>query len=257
MIRRLFFWIAKNHWLIRLNFFANRFLFAALILLLAYLGTRVDPNERDRYSNNTPLRGHDSVVTQLAFHPTKKWIASADEAGEIILWDMQGTFREIRKYQIPLDAHDGAIQQMLFTPDGDWLISGGVDHQLIFWATEQLSNETYEDYQSFYPFTDASQTYLNGFAQDEHTAPIEYLEVSPDGNWLASADSAGMIYLWNLTKINYDADTQWFKFLEAPIQLHLGNQLITDITFSQSSRYFAASANFDQGNIHVWDLTKV
>ena len=74
------------------------------------------------------LEGHDREVNAVAFHPTRRIIATGDVGGALRLWDSES----LECYAVR-PAHAAEITALAFTPDGRTLASGGVDGTVHLW----------------------------------------------------------------------------------------------------------------------------
>ena len=78
--------------------------------------------------------GHTGDITSLACSPTGKVLASADDHGVIILWDLAGG-KMIKRMR----GHDrGGIWSLSWNVEGTLLMSGGADCTLRSWDTEKV-----------------------------------------------------------------------------------------------------------------------
>ncbi|MGV2433908.1 MAG UNVERIFIED_CONTAM: WD40 repeat domain-containing protein [Anaerolineae bacterium] len=112
-------------------------------------------------------------VRALAFSPDATLLAVAVgfPADQVVLWE-----RETGTRVATLHTHDQAVNALRFTADGDFLLSASDDRTVDVW---QLAN--------------------NGVIhQWEHAAPVQALDVAPNG-WVLSSDDRGGLYLWELT----------------------------------------------------------
>ena len=75
------------------------------------------------------LRGHEQMVTAVAYAPGGKLLASAGRDGAVRLWDV----RRRRPVGQPLSGHQGAVNHVIFSPDGKLLASAGRDGIVSLW----------------------------------------------------------------------------------------------------------------------------
>jgi WD40 repeat protein len=76
--------------------------------------------------------GHNSDVTTLAFSTDGKLLASGEQYGEIILWDV-GTGTKARA----LTGHEAQVSSVCFSPNGGLLVSGSLDKTIRLWTLDQ------------------------------------------------------------------------------------------------------------------------
>lgn len=116
------------------------------------------------------LKGHTSAVTALVFHPLNDKIATADEGGDVRLWDEAGKLINTFK------GHAKAVRALTFSPDGATLVSGGDDGTIRYWNTENGQS-------------------ISKASSDSKT--VTALAYSNDAQMLASAGASEEIELWN------------------------------------------------------------
>jgi eukaryotic-like serine/threonine-protein kinase len=127
------------------------------------------------YPKSVPPRSHvlhghhNAKVWTLAFAPDGMSLASRDEDGEILLWDLN-TDKPARKFS--LGARAGQGFNLVFNADGRLLLSGGAGDRIKSW--DSVTGK--EDNASALPVRDAL-----------------FLALSPDGKRLATTDGTNRI----------------------------------------------------------------
>jgi WD40 repeat protein/predicted Ser/Thr protein kinase len=117
------------------------------------------------------LRGHQDLVTGVAFHPNSRRVASASKDGTVRVWDPAAA-REVRK----LTGHEGAVLGVAFSPDGRELASAGIDGTVKVWQ---------------------AGTGRKLLDLRRHTGLVWAVAFSPDGRHLASAGDDRVLILWD------------------------------------------------------------
>ncbi|MBF0227679.1 MAG: caspase family protein [Desulfobacterales bacterium] len=89
--------------------------------------------EEDNFSLkfNSELQGHNKTISSLMFSPSSKLLASGDNYGNIIIWDINEV-----KLLNKLSEHKKQINALSFSPDEKYLFSGGNDKKIIMWNLE-------------------------------------------------------------------------------------------------------------------------
>jgi WD40 repeat protein len=137
-------------------------------------------------------RGHDSYVTSLAL-ARSRWAVSGGYDGKLIWWNLEGGER-IRT----INAHSRWIRDVAVAADGTTIASVADDMVCRIWDSE----------------TGALRHELRGHSvQTPHHYPsmLFTCAFSPDGRYLATADKAAHVVVWDA------ADGQPVATLEAPI----------------------------------------
>lgn len=82
---------------------------------------------------------HTDAVTDISFHPSGNYLASASDDTSLKIWDL----REGHLFYT-LNGHEGATTSVCFSPQGDYFASGATDDQVMVWKTnfDQVLNDT-------------------------------------------------------------------------------------------------------------------
>jgi WD40 repeat protein len=166
-----------------------------------------------------PLQGHTGYVESVALSPDGRILASASGDATVRLWNVAARTPLTR----PFRAHQGSVWSVAFAPSGTGLVSGGGDGKLVLW-----------DLSVVHPLA----TPLPGSA----SKGIGQLVFSPDGTWLAGADTGGNVLVWR-------CDTQ----CASPRVLRGHTKSVWRVAFDPDSTVLA-SAGTDH-TVRVWDLS--
>jgi WD40 repeat protein len=159
-------------------------------------------------SNPRIIRGHTSVINELAMHPSKNLLASAGSDGKLLLWN----FDNDQFTKTVLDSVAGKVSCVSFDPGGAWLAYGTGGGAV---KSVSVGNQA--------PFPVSLPN--SGHA-------VLSLAVSKDGNSLAAGLSNGTIMIWTRT----DPVTRPQEILGR----HASG--VTALAFSQDGREMASSS---------------
>ena len=224
------------------------------------------------------LRGHTSVVRDLATTSDGRWLASGSGDGTVRLWEVDS--EQVGRDPVVAGQHDSAVYPIAISPDDHWLASGGQDAEIFL-----------SDLRTFNPLTDSLKTVsLPGhvstiralaFSPDNHwlasggrdatvrlwdvssgepptsslalrghTSQVRVLDISPDGKWLVSGGDDQLPRLWDLTTIDQSAVeiTQSIK-----LSGHRGD--VRAVAFDPDSHWLVTGGSGQ--TLFLWDLTKI
>jgi WD40 repeat protein len=133
------------------------------------------------------LKGHTKIVTDLAFSPDGKSLASGSNDRDIILWDTDTA----EKKQV-LQGHQSPVSSLQFSTDGTRLISSGFDRTIRLWD----------------PASGREILTLGS-----HRGSIRQALFSPDGQWIASAGDDNRVLLWDGSARMEEYKVRQFKSL--------------------------------------------
>ena len=125
----------------------------------------------------TILKGHEKMVTSIAFSPDGKTLASGSLDDTVRLWDV-----ETRTHQKTLTGHQQNISSVAFSADGRMLASGSEDATVRLWDID----------------TGKRKKTLIG-----HTDRINGVVFSPDGQTIVSWSNDRTIRLWDVDTGRY------------------------------------------------------
>jgi WD40 repeat protein len=226
------------------------------------------------------LRGHTSVVGDLAATSDWQWLASGSGDGTVRLWEVGG--EQVGSDPIVVGQHRSAIYPIAISPDNRWLASGGQDANILLSDLQTLdpqSGTIAEPVSLPTPVITAiralvfspdnhwlasggrdatvrlwdvssGQPPTSSIALRGHTSQIGVLDISPDGRWLVSGGDDQVPRLWDLDAIEPSAVeiTQSIK-----LNGHTGN--VEAVTFSPDSRWLVTGGS--GGISYLWDLDAI
>ncbi|MEC8307522.1 MAG: c-type cytochrome [Pseudomonadota bacterium] len=129
------------------------------------------------------LIGHNAAVNTAAFSPDGRWLATAGDDNQILLWDVS-TLRGPQVQLVPrlLDGHTAKVVDLAFSADGKYLASASWDRRVGIWDISALK----------------LKHYLSG-----HQGPVNTAKFSGDGRYVYSGGADGHIRLWRLATGEY------------------------------------------------------
>ena len=157
--------------------------------------------------------GHEATLSSVAFHPDGKLAVSADERGDVRIWETD-TGQETAALHT-----DGALAQATFSPDGSLVAAAGDAGNAIVWRWQ--SGEQ--------------------VAMLHEPVPLEGASFDPSGQLVALAGDDGTVRLWNWRDGRVDA------ILDAP-----GYGYIVSAAFSRDGRLLVASSDDGNVRVWDW-----
>ncbi len=197
-------------------------------------------------------QAHELAIYGVEFARDGRLVATSSLDSTVRLWDVA-----TRTERAVLREHGAAAQRIAFAPDGKRLVSTGLDGQVIVWdvATASVvgsyphasavSDAAFDGtgkllataslvqgvslYRADVPATDARLA---------HEGTLQSAVISPDGEWLASADRDGRVGLWQASTGRL-------------VRLHAGHQgKVNDVAFSPDGKRLVSAG--DDGLLRSW-----
>jgi WD40 repeat protein len=173
-----------------------------------------------------------SQVSQVAFSPDGKLLASSDHAGTVRIWDV-ATSRPVGR-PLPTtsqpDDHPYSLG-LAFSPDGKLLAAAGHDRRLWIWNP-----------------ADGKPVGVPLRPDDRHAdiAP-DVVAFSPDGKLLAAGCNDGTVRLWDMTAGHP---------VGPPARRFVGPyRAVSTLAFSPDGTVLAAGTGHDDGRVRLWSTT--
>lgn len=140
----------------------------------------------------------------LAFSPDGKWLATALDEQQLILYDVE------KRVRVPIEGAKGEIYELAFSPDGKFLASGNQEKMVLLWdiSKKRITNR------------------LPG-----HTQEVLTVAFSPDGKILASGSIDSTIGLWDVASASHK---NWLKG---------HTDMITSVKFSPDGKVLASGSS--------------
>jgi WD40 repeat protein len=203
----------------------------------------------------------DAPINAIAFHPDSRRLLSADDSGNIQMWDVT-TGNRLHRVEL---RHERAASALAFNASGSLFCSVHKDGDLTIWRTDlfevahrrSLSMHALRAV-AFSPQGDLVATgdeegevlLVSSDSQGrvrrlrEHTSPINGVAFSPDGHWLASVSEDGSLVLWHLRA----SDSPYLV-----LQQHL--QAVRSVAFSPDGSQLVTTS--EDKDVKVWDVQRL
>lgn len=165
------------------------------------------------------LEGHTGTLSNLAFSPDSRRLASSSADKKVKIWDVASGLEAIN-----LHGHTDNVWGLTFSPDGHRLVSSGTDQTVRVWDASPLEKETGSELASL----------IGSGGRDNPVA------MSGDGQFVASAGADAIVRVWSAKTWNQ---------IHA---LHGHNGRILSLDFSADSQFLVSGG--EDGSARIWDV---
>jgi WD40 repeat protein len=198
----------------------------------------------------------------IVFSPESRLIAAGGRDGFLRIWDTQSG-NLISEFE----AHKKGVNSVAFSPDGQLLASGGNDAMARLWATStgdklsQMIGGTFAIPAIAFTVDGESLAIANGdiirvrdvtdqrFVSTLRGENSFYsLSSSADGRFVAAGDTAGAVFIWELS-----SERVSYKLTTREVEEESISTLVWNVAFSPDGRLIACADGY--GLIYIWDVT--
>ncbi|MEZ4646918.1 MAG: WD40 repeat domain-containing protein [Chloroflexota bacterium] len=174
---------------------------------------------------NTVLNGHEGFVVYAEIDPNGRFLASVENNGTVILWDLAADSSAFRR----LNAADVSAKRVRFSPDGQTMAVLRRDEQIVLWDVSGLADDDQRP-----PSQLATLA-----AADVNITKIQY---TTDGRYLIGFTTTGPVLRWDVNAPETAVETLYSN----------SDTDLVNLAVSGDGRYLAT---YLRGTILIRDLS--
>lgn len=179
------------------------------------------------------LVGHKQLVKSADFSPNGRLLASSSDDRTVIVWDVDRNSPSFGRQLFSSGDLGFVSREVIFSADGETLLVGSHDSRILRWRVSGFVQNDNRQGQRLPP--------LSG-----HTASIQALDRSSDGQTVVSISSDGTVRMWNLASGLSVGD---------PLPLVSWIDETLDAAFSPDGRTLALTESVDPDQrVHLLDV---
>lgn len=161
--------------------------------------------------------GHASRVTQVAWSPDGKYLASVSFDRTLQLWDAANG-KHIKTYK----GHSARVNGLAWSPDSKLVATASDDHTVRIWTAAQEKVEA---------------------IFDKHSGSVDAVTWSPDGTSIASAGDDKVVLVWNAT--THEVTTTYREHTDT----------ILAVAWSPNGQHIASGGR--DRTVRIWEPEKI
>ena len=161
--------------------------------------------------------GHASRITQIAWSPDGKYLASASFDKTVQLWDATSG-KHVKTYK----GHGARVNGLVWSPDSKLIATASDDQTVRIWNVVQEKAD---------------------FIFDKHNGPVDTVTWSPDGASIASAGDDKAVLVWNAT--THEVTTTYREHTDK----------ILTVAWSPNGQYIASGGR--DRSVKIWEPEKI
>lgn len=171
------------------------------------------------------LRGHESRVCKVDYHPTGKYVGSASFDYSWRLWDIEKESELLLQ-----EGHSKEVYAFRFHPDGSLAASGGLDAIGRVWDL---------------------RTGRTAMILDGHVKGIYSIDFSPNGYQVATAGADNSVMIWDIRQVKSIFTIPAHTKIVSEVKFYQGDQTGGEESSFSNQGTFLATSSYDR-TVKLW-----